>query len=290
LQALSRARILLDESNMNQNVQEALESQAKESLKNIRVALIVVDYQNDFVDGSLAIGNGDASEDPAARIANVNRLIQLPFDTVVITKDWHPSDHISFLSAARNADRTLADEFANREIALFEKVQFTQPKRKQVLYPSHCVQNTVGAELAPGLNVPSDVIIVNKGLESLVDSYSAFMDNEGDKKSELHAVLEDAHVDAVVVCGLAYDICVFHTTKDAANLGFYCATARDASAALTVDGIKNASAYFEANLVKEMVTDEIVEMMATREFPDEWAQKVIERVKGTHNNNGAVEN
>ncbi|GMT05851.1 hypothetical protein PENTCL1PPCAC_28025, partial [Pristionchus entomophagus] len=282
-EALSRARTYVQD-NMRLNVEDMLLKTSKDALKDIKVALIVVDYQNDFATGSLAIGAGDAGEDPVARIPNVNRLLELDFDAIIITKDWHPADHISFLSAARNPDRRLSDEFANKEIEMFDKVQFKQPKREQVLYPDHCVANTTGADFVPQMKVSSRAITVLKGLETLVDSYSAFMDNEGDKKSELHEVLKEAGIDAVVVCGLAYDICVFHTTKDARNLGFYAATVRDASASFSSAGARQAAEYHQENLIKEMTTDEIIQMIKSRKYPQEWLKCAINEAKIQNNN------
>ncbi|GMR61695.1 hypothetical protein PMAYCL1PPCAC_31890, partial [Pristionchus mayeri] len=283
-EAIARSRAHIAANMRRRSIEDLLLKNSKDALKNIKVALVVVDYQNDFVTGSLAIGAGDAGEDPVARIWNINRLIDLDFDAIVITKDWHPADHISFLSAAKNSDRRLSAEFASRDIELFEKVSFKEPRREQVLYPDHCVANTHGAELVPQMKVPERAVIVNKGLDTLVDSYSAFMDNEGDKKSELHEVLKAASIDAVVVCGLAYDICVFHTVKDARNFGFYCATARDASAAFSSGGARQAAEYHAENLIKEMSTDDIVEMMKSRKFPQEWVKCAIDEDKLQNNN------
>ena len=53
-------------------------------------ALIVIDVQNDFCPGgALAVAEGDQI------IPRVNGLMD-QFSTVVLTQDWHPSDHLSF--------------------------------------------------------------------------------------------------------------------------------------------------------------------------------------------------
>jgi len=55
-------------------------------------ALILVDLQNDFVEGgALAVPDGMAVVEIA------NRHMQ-DFDLVVATQDWHPADHQSFAS------------------------------------------------------------------------------------------------------------------------------------------------------------------------------------------------
>jgi nicotinamidase/pyrazinamidase len=58
--------------------------------------LIVVDVQNDFVSGSLAI--------PGARdiVPVINRLVA-GFAHVIVTQDWHPRGHISFASTHAGA-------------------------------------------------------------------------------------------------------------------------------------------------------------------------------------------
>ena len=54
--------------------------------------LIIVDVQNDFCPGgSLAVKDGDKIID------NINS-IQEKFNHVVLTQDWHPEDHSSFVT------------------------------------------------------------------------------------------------------------------------------------------------------------------------------------------------
>lgn len=60
-------------------------------------ALIVVDVQNDFIDGSLALINAPAGQDGAEVVPVINKLLnESKFDAVVYTQDWHPVDHIAF--------------------------------------------------------------------------------------------------------------------------------------------------------------------------------------------------
>ena len=50
-------------------------------------ALLVIDVQNDFCpDGALAVAGGDTIVQP------INALMD-KFNTVVLTQDWHPTDH-----------------------------------------------------------------------------------------------------------------------------------------------------------------------------------------------------
>lgn len=60
-------------------------------------ALIVVDVQNDFLDGNLALRNCPAGQDGLGVIPAINSVLDtVNFELVVYTRDWHPADHISF--------------------------------------------------------------------------------------------------------------------------------------------------------------------------------------------------
>ncbi len=63
-------------------------------------ALLVIDVQNDFMPGgALAVADGDAI------VPLINTLAK-KFDHVILTQDWHPTQHISFATThteSRNA-------------------------------------------------------------------------------------------------------------------------------------------------------------------------------------------
>ncbi len=138
-------------------------------------ALVIVDLQNDFCSGgSLAVPGGDQI------VPVVNDLIEkfsragLP---IFATRDWHPGNHVSF-------------------------------KAQGGLWPPHCVQNTTGARFHPDLRIPDSAAIISKADSPEKDAYSGF---EG---TGLAALLKDAEVDHIVVCGLATDYCVKATALD----------------------------------------------------------------------------
>ena len=61
-------------------------------------ALVIVDVQNDFIDGKLALKNCPAKQDGGEVVPVINHLIDtIPFDVIVYTQDWHPKDHCSFI-------------------------------------------------------------------------------------------------------------------------------------------------------------------------------------------------
>lgn len=58
----------------------------------------MIDVQNDFISGSLAIERCPAGQDGRAVVPIVNDLIEnVPFDVIAYSLDWHPENHISFI-------------------------------------------------------------------------------------------------------------------------------------------------------------------------------------------------
>lgn len=178
-------------------------------------ALVVVDVQNDFLEtGALPV--------PAASevIPVINKIAPL-FDTVVFTQDWHPKNHISFASQHKGG-------------RLYELVDVSYGK--QVLWPDHCVQETVGAELAPGLDAEKSTLNVKKGTNPELDSYSAFIEADRSTLTGLAEQLKEQGIDEVFVCGLATDFCVYWSALDAVKLGFRTNLVEDACRGINIDG------------------------------------------------------
>jgi len=152
-------------------------------------ALIVVDYQNDFCPGgALAVPEGDQVVD------TINGLVDeftKSGNVIVYTKDYHPSDHVSF--------------------------KINHPEG---IWPPHCVQNTPGAEFHPGLKVAGPTFY--KAFLSHQDSYSGFGGHiEANPEAQsLEDYLKEQGVEEVTVVGLALDYCVKSTAIDAHKLGF----------------------------------------------------------------------
>jgi nicotinamidase/pyrazinamidase len=163
-------------------------------------ALIVVDPQNDFCPGgALAVAGGDEIMD---EISGLARRFRAAGGLVVVTQDWHPKDHKSF--AANHEGGTA-----------FGTAQM--PYGEQVLWPDHCVQESPGAEFHPGVAgaVASAHLIVRKGYNAAVDSYSAFFENDKATTTGLGGWLKEKGVERCFFVGLAYDFCVAYSALDA---------------------------------------------------------------------------
>uniref|UniRef100_A0AC35U7R0 EF-hand domain-containing protein n=1 Tax=Rhabditophanes sp. KR3021 TaxID=114890 RepID=A0AC35U7R0_9BILA len=266
----------------------------KNRIVNVKSALIVVDFQNDFVNGSLSIKKGTARQDPMDALTSLNHLIsKVPFDRIIYTQDWHPSNHISFYEHCRNNDRQLRKEDKVRKLKPFDAVQFDKPSKfSQVLYPVHCVQNSWGSQISPHIQLAKDAKFVRKGTNIYIDSYSAFADNIQNSKSELERFLLSEDITVVFVCGLAYEICVAATAKDSAKLGFLTALVCDCSKGLSLDGITNVNDQL-SKLNAAIVESTFVEKFVNKEFnklPWQWIQSIINQAKYIEENNGTDEN
>lgn len=158
-------------------------------------ALLIVDVQKDFLPGGrLAVARGDevvpVLNDYLARF----RARGLP---VFASRDWHPADHRSFAPHGGP-------------------------------WPVHCVAEEAGAEFAPGLELPADVVVISKATDRAEEAYSAF------QGTDLAERLARAGVRRVFVGGLATDYCVLNTVLDARRLGFEAIVLEDAVRAVDV--------------------------------------------------------
>ena len=184
-------------------------------MKPANEALIVIDVQNDFCPGgALAVAEGDQI------INRINGLMG-DFATVVLTQDWHPATHASFA-----ANHPGAGPFS----------LVTMPYGPQVLWPTHCVQGTTGAEFHPALRTDPAQLIVRKGFRPEIDSYSAFFENDHTTATGLEGYLRSRGVTAVTLVGLATDYCVAYSALNAARLGFKATVLEGACRAIDLNG------------------------------------------------------
>ncbi len=178
-------------------------------------ALIVIDVQNDFCPGgALAVTGGDEI------IARINALMA-EFSCVVLTQDWHPANHASFAANHPGA-------------APFSLTRM--PYGPQVLWPTHCVQGTKGAEFHPNLRTDPAQLVIRKGFRAGIDSYSAFFENDKTTATGLHGYLQDRGARKLTLVGLATDYCVAYSALDAAKLGYQVTVLEGACRAIDLNG------------------------------------------------------
>lgn len=182
-------------------------------------ALLVVDLQPDFMPGgALAVADGDA-------VVPIANALMRRFAHVVITQDWHPAGHASFASTHGAAP------FTTKPLAYGD----------QTLWPNHCVQGAQGAALHPALETDAACLILRKGMQKEVDSYSAFVEADGRTTTGLAALLSARGVKRVFCCGLATDFCVTYSALDARKSGFDVFVIEDACRAIDANGSLDAA-------------------------------------------------
>jgi nicotinamidase/pyrazinamidase len=175
--------------------------------KNIRIrssdAIIIVDVQNDFMPhGALPVAEGDLI------VPGINRLVEKFCRTgssIVLTQDWHTPNHQSFASA--HEGKKPYEPYSARGIG-------------PILWPDHCVQGTRGADFHHDLNTKLARLIIRKGSNPQVDSYSAFVENDHKTETGLSGYLRTIGTKRIFTCGLALDYCVFYSSIDGKRLGF----------------------------------------------------------------------
>ncbi|WP_052494180.1 isochorismatase family protein [Nitrosospira sp. NpAV] len=158
-------------------------------------ALILVDVQNDFLPGgSLPVPDGNEIIPVLNRYVALFHAHGLP---IFATRDWHPSDHCSFLQQGGP-------------------------------WPPHCVAATPGAAFPASLELPSDIHIVSKASTPEKDAYSGFTD------TELDALLRSCGAHRVFIGGISAEYCVLNTVKDALRYHYAVYVLKDAIRAMHV--------------------------------------------------------
>lgn len=178
-------------------------------------ALLVIDVQNDFCPGGrLAVSDGDSV------VPVINTLIT-QFKHVILTQDWHPAGHRSFASS-----------HAGKEPFSTTTMSYGQ----QTLWPDHCIQGSDGAQFHPDLQADPATMIIRKGTNPDIDSYSAFFENDHITRTGLAGFLQDLRINRVFCCGLAFDYCVRYSAVDARKESFTTFVIDDACRSIDMDG------------------------------------------------------
>lgn len=159
-------------------------------------ALVVVDMQYDFIDGSLACHNSEEAVRQTLKFIDRQTNGQggedheiLDTFPILFTRDHHPADHSSF-------------------------------KEYGGIWPPHCVAGTRGGEIHEDL-VPyaSEELTFDKGCDRTSEQYSGAEGLNAAGQS-LVEILELLDTTDVYVCGIATEYCVRNTCEDIMKAGF----------------------------------------------------------------------
>ena len=182
-------------------------------------ALLVIDVQNDFCPGgALAVADGDDI------VRGINAIMP-EYDAVILTQDWHPAGHSSFATTHGADPMTLTQ----------------MSYGPQVLWPDHCIIGTNGAAFHSDLNVDAADMIIRKGYNPAIDSYSAFFENDNSTPTGLEGYLRTRGIGTLILVGLATDFCVNYSAVDAAKLGFNVTVRMNLCRAIDFDGSLDAA-------------------------------------------------
>jgi len=184
-------------------------------------ALAVIDVQPTFMPGGeLPVPGGDQV------VPVINRLLQDRFGTAFATQDWHPPGHGSFASSHPGA---------------LPYEQIMMPYGPQILWPDHALQGSANAALHPALDQNRLQMILRKGTNPAIDSYSAFLENDHSTGTGLSGWLRDRGLRRLFFCGLATDFCVAWSARDAIAHGFEAVLVTDASRGIGMTGTDGES-------------------------------------------------
>ena len=187
-------------------------------------AFLIVDLQKDFCDGGTL-----AVRDASRVLAPINAVSPL-FDRVVLTQDWHPQGHVSFASS-----------WPGR--SLYESVE--ADGIPQILWPDHCVQGSEGAAFHGALDTDRATLILRKGDQARLDSYSCFFENDRTTPTGLDGWLRNVGASDLFIAGLTTDFCILYTVIDAIRLGYDIHVIEDAVAGVDIPTGSTARAVTE---------------------------------------------
>jgi len=139
----------------------------------------------------------------------------------VLTQDWHPCRHLSFASTHPGKHP-------------FETV--TAPYGPQVLWPDHCVQGKPGAGVSSGAAIPHAGLILRKGMDPAIDSYSALYENDRMTPTGLVGYLRERDLTRIFLPASPSIVCVRYSAEDACREDFTVFVVEDACRSIDVDG------------------------------------------------------
>jgi len=213
-----------------------------------KIALLVVDCQNDFCDpnGSLFV---KGAEGDVVRMANLIFRFGEKINNIYATMDWHPYLSIFHNVLWEDQNGKTPDPFTtiswvdlinkkympkNKKDDMEYECALTYTKKVEdktgcqlVLWPVHCVQGTWGSNIVPGVNTAfqdwqrktaKNVEYILKGTNPFTENYGAFktevaVDGADGMKYNFDLFMKLAASDTILVGGEAGSHCVSKTIE-----------------------------------------------------------------------------
>ena len=216
------------------------------------IASLAIDAQPTFCEGGgLGVNGGNA-------IMPLINAIRVQTEKGYWTQDWHPAGHSSFASTHARAPFTTAEMINGQIVADGTPGAYTQ-----LLWTDHGIQGTAEAELHPALTIPAGDLVVKKGTNPLIDSYSCVFENDKVTRprfpngNSVPDQLRADGIDTVVVSGIALDVCVRDGACDLKDEGFRVVVVIDATAAITPEGKTATLETFKKKGVEVITLDQL---------------------------------
>lgn len=231
---------------------------------NAKEWLIVVDYQNDFVNpesGSLYVA---WAENLSSEINNIMKETKEKGWIVIGSREMHPQGHISFASnfiwkeaitVSWPNEKTMItyEEVKNwtqlnnwlsptAEFSVEELKIYLEINGDQALWPDHCVEQTQWAQYFQELDTSLLDTEVIKWKEVDNHPYSAFWGFEEESKKPLIKILQEAKVETLKVVWVATDYCDLATVLDGVKN-------------FSVEFIEKASAWVDPSTTLEAINE-----------------------------------
>lgn len=167
----------------------------------MKETLVIVDFQNDFCNpkGTLYVNGAEEAKANLIKYLEANKD---NIDNVILTRDWHRVDDMSF-------------------------------KDNGGIWPVHCVQGEWGSQVDPAIisalnDLHLNFVYSNKGTNPNVEEYGAFSfiqeTSDGfalQNVNDSYETFIPKNCTNVKVCGIAGDYCVYETTKNLVDSGFF---------------------------------------------------------------------
>ncbi|MBV9250587.1 MAG: bifunctional nicotinamidase/pyrazinamidase [Acetobacteraceae bacterium] len=202
----------------------------------------IVDVQPTFMPGGeLAVPSGDKI------LPLINSLLPM-FGRAFATQDWHPAGHTSFASSHPGRQP-------------YDVVDM--PYGNQVLWPDHALAGSGNAALHPELDQRRIEVIIRKGCDPRIDSYSTFFENDHQTPTGLDGWLRQRGVRRLFLVGLATDFCVGWSAQDAVRLGYQVSVIIDACRGI---GLPTAPGRTTVDDMRDKLLGLGVELITASEF------------------------
>lgn len=126
----------------------------------------------------------------------------------------------------------------------------------QAMWTDHCLRSG-DSGFPVGLDTKPTDVVVQKGGNVHVDSYSAFLDNTKRLKTSLDDTLTELSVGTIYMVGIATDYCVYFSALDALSLGYEVYVVTDAMRGISESGVAAALADMEGQGATLITSDEM---------------------------------